>query len=198
MAEEIVANHRRRFAGQVERVIAQTTKDLSEEFLTGALHEEAVVALGAVDPQRLNIGEVDRESGSEYAFVGNDEIIAKLGAGNNERVEAVPAVDIDRGIDRVLHQVGTRAAGNVGALPLWFLRTHQSEGPDLEAVVALIAIQRQHSSVMEHHEAVLAQPPVDGHRLADAVREKTPGGFDGGEHVAHGHVGVLLVALRAE
>ncbi len=183
VALEVVAHHRWRVAGHVEGVAAEPAEDLGDELLARALDEEPVVALGAVDAQQLDVDEVDVEAGAEHAVLGDHEVVAELGADHDDRVEPVTAVDVHRRVHRVLYEVRTSSAGDVGALALGLLRAGQGEGADLEGVLTEAAIQLQHRLVVEGHEPVVARAAVDGHRLADAVGQEAPGRLDVGEDV---------------
>src|SRR5262249_14326868 len=141
MALQRVRDHaiRGRRSVDVESVAAQTADDGGGEVRACALHEEAIVALGAVDLERFDVDEVHEQAGAEYAVSRYDEVVVELGADDDDVVEAVAAVDIDRRIDGVLDEVGARAAAYVGARALVVLRAGQGEGLDDEGVVAGVA-----------------------------------------------------------
>ena len=198
VTQQIVADHGRRVARHVERVVTLAAEDLRDERLFGALHEEPIVTFGAVHAQRLDIDKTDRQSGAKDAVLGDHKIVAKLGADHDQGVRAVATVDIHGGVDRVLHQVGAGAAGDVGALPLRLLRSNQCERTNFESIVARVAVKRQLGLVVEYNEDVVVQPAVDCHRRADAVRQKAASGLDRRELVVHRHVRSFVRPLRAE
>ena len=77
-----------------------------------------------------------KQAGAEDAGRRDHEVVVELGADDDDRVEAVAAVDVDRRVDRVLDQVGAAAAAQVGERAVVFLRAGEREGLDEEVVVA--------------------------------------------------------------
>src|SRR5262249_60698868 len=100
------------------------------------LHEEAFVALGAVDLQRLDIDKTHELAGPEHAVRRNHEIVLELGTNDDDGVEAAAAVNIDRRVPRILDQRIAGAAVHRCALPHLALRAPKPTRPNADALVA--------------------------------------------------------------
>ena len=184
MASQVVAHDRRSVAGHVERCPRPGRRTASVmNFSLVLWMKKRSLPSAAIHAQRLDVDEADRQAGAEHAVLGDHEVVAELGADDDHGVEAVAAVDVDRRIDGVLHQVGACAAGDVRALALRLLRAGQGEGADLEDIVAALrrsAAARPCCGTRRSGRSPSAA--VDGHRLADAVGQEAARGLDGGEH----------------
>ena len=133
VALEVVADDRNRRvarrAADEEAVAAQAAVDFGDDLDAGREHEEAVVALGAVGHELLDVDVGDVQAGAEDARVGDDEVVGELGADDAHRVEAVAAVDADRRVDDVQDRVGAGVAFHVGAAALAVRRARRARRP---------------------------------------------------------------------
>jgi hypothetical protein len=126
-----------------EGIAAEAARDLRQDPGARAEDEEAVVAGVAVHLDRFDADERDVQPGAEDPALGDDEVVVELRADDDDRVEAVAAVDVDGRVDRMLDEVGAGVAGHVGALAQILLRATSAEARIREAVVAVVAEQRQ-------------------------------------------------------
>ena len=179
-------------AADVEGVAALVADELERHRRAGALHVEGVVAGAAVDDDLLDPRERDVQARAEDAAVGDHERVAEVGSDDDDRVEAVAAVDPHRRVDGVVDEVGSGAAVDVRERRLRVVRVHLDEGADRERVVAVLAVQPQLGQVVVHREGVVAVPAVQRCRLADAVRQET-GRRLGGREVVVGREPVARV-----
>ena len=91
----------------------------------------------------LDVDVADIEAGAEDAVVGDDEVVAELGADDADGVEAVAAVDADRALT-------TYRMVSAPPSPFMSVRARslsvepaQREGADGEDVVAVAAVEVQ-------------------------------------------------------
>ena len=182
-----VDRHRlaRRIAADVEGVAPQAAVDRRRQIRTRRQHDEAVVALQAVDLELLDAEELDEQPRAEDAVVRDDEGVAELRPDDHDLVQAGPAVDAHRGVLGVLDEVRAQAALDVRQLLVRVdrLRALQREGPHGEAVVPRPALQDQARRVVEHDEAVLTAATEDRRVLADPVAQEAARRLHGVEHV---------------
>ena len=110
VASEIVADDRDRRAGRIaadeERIAAKPAVDFGNDLIAGRQHEEAIVALGTVGNQLLDVDVADIQAAAEHAVVGDDEVVRELGTDNAHGVEAVAAIDADRSVQHIENGVG--------------------------------------------------------------------------------------------
>ena len=97
-------------AADLERVAAEEPKIVVETSGFVLQDDEAVVALLAVDLEDLDRRHPDEQAGAVDAVAGDDEGVAELGADHDDGVDAGAAVDVDRGVVRVLDEVVAEAA----------------------------------------------------------------------------------------
>ena len=151
-------------AAHVEGVAAEAADQGHDRARRRREHVEGVVALQAVDLDRLDVGEADRHAGAEDAVTGHDEGIGELGAQRDDRVEAGAAVDIERCIDIVLDPVVT-----VAGIELDLVLLRGGEGAHDEGVVAVLTFEAQISLVRVDLEGVVAGAAIDHGRDRDAA-----------------------------
>src|SRR5262245_4367482 len=93
MAFQIVADHRNRgirwAAADEETVAAEPAVELADDADAGGQHEEAIVTLGAIDDQLLDVDVTDIEASAEHAGIGDDEVVAEFRAYDPDGIEAV-------------------------------------------------------------------------------------------------------------
>ena len=183
MAQQVVRRHGRRVARDEDGIRAQSAQDPCRQIGVRRLDKEAVVALAAVDLQRLDPHERHVQAAAEDAVLGDDKVVAELGAEDDHGIQAVAAVDRHGRVDRVLHEVRAAVARDVGARALVVLRSLECKGAHGERIVTVAAVQRQHGKVAEHGKGVLARAAVGGQRLADAVGQVAARGERGLEPV---------------
>ena len=176
-------------AGHVEGVGALAADDGGDHAGTGAADEEVVVAFEAVDVDGLHIVVTHVQAGAVDGLVGDDEVVAVLGADHDHLVEAGAAVQVHRGVDVVHHGVGALAADGLvqGLGGKLVVVTHQGEGTHDEDVVAVIALQPGLGLVAVDGELVVAGAAVGREREAGAAAQETGRGRYGAEVVARGH-----------
>ena len=92
----------------------------------------------------------------------------ELGADDHDGVEALAAVDADRGVHGVLDEVAALAGVDGRELGL------RDEAADDERVVAGVAVELQHGEVAEHLEGVVAGAAVHGGRHRTRRRLSQP------------------------
>ena len=202
-------------AGHIEGVVAQPTDDAGGDAERGALDAEVVVALQAVHLQHLDGGVGDVQAGAEHALVGDDDVVAKLGAEHQHLVEAIAAVDGDRRIDVVFDQIvagtalqhlrgggGTAALADRHAIRVGLdgaigIGLRQREGAHHEQVVAVVALQAQRGLVAVDLEHIVAAAALRHQGRAVAPAQVTTRGGHGAEYVGRRKVGADA-ALRAE
>ena len=179
---------RRDITGHVEGIAALAADDGGDHTRTGALDEEVVIALEAVDIQRFHVVVAHVQAGAEHAFIGDDEVVAELGANDHDLVKTGPAVEVDRGVDVVEHRVCALTTYRLGgSLGRQSGAAHQRKGTDYEHVVAVIALQPGLGLVAVDGELVIASAAVAGEREAHAAAQEAGGGLDRVEGVARSH-----------
>ena len=128
------------------------------------------------------------QPGAVHAVLGDDEGVGELRPDDDDGVEAVAAVDVDRRVHHVLDEVRAFLTFNLGLPTGVLLRADQCEGLDEEGIVAPAALQAQHGLVVEDHETVLPFAAVRGRGEGDAVAQVAYGRLDRGVHVPVGDV----------
>ena len=113
MAAQVIADNRRCRPGHVKGIASQTTKNLCDKLLTRAHHIKPIISLSAVHRQGLNVNEIYIQTCAINAILGYNEIVAELGADNDNGVQPVAAVNVHRRVHGVLNQVNTGAAGDI-------------------------------------------------------------------------------------
>ena len=181
--QEVVTDDRRRFALNVEGITAQATRDSGVDLFVCAQDVELVVAFGPVDLEGFDRGEGHVQARAEDAHSSHHEVVGELRADDDDRVEAVAAVDAHRGVDHVLNEVRTFIPLDLGGFPGVFLRPGQGEGLDDELVISAAALEGQHGLVVEHDKTVLTVPAVGRGGHTNSVAQEADRGLDGRKHV---------------
>ena len=154
--EQVVADDRRGRAVDEERVAPSPPVDLGRSGRRPMPRMKNRSSPSAASTSTISTRTNDDvQPGPEHAVLGDDEVVVELGADDDDRVEPVAAVDVDRGVDRVLDQVGAGVAADVGPLAQVLLRPDQGERPDQEAVVPVVAVQDQRRQVVVDDELVV-------------------------------------------
>ena len=188
-------------AGDVEQVVAQAAHDARGHAERRALDREMVVALEPVDFEHLDVGVAHVDTAAVHALVGDDEVVAELGAQHQHLVEAGTAVDRDRRIQAVLDEVvagaaferarrRSRAAAladghavGIGLDRAVGVGLGERERAHDERVVAVVAFEAQRGLVAVNLEHVVAAAACGHQRCTGAAAEVAAGGGDGAEHV---------------
>ena len=205
VAPQVVGDDVRGFAADPEDIGAEAARNHDRGTGGGAVDEEAVVAFGRVDLDLLDVDEVHQAAGAEHTVGGDDVVVAELGADDLERVEAAAAVDVDRGPDHVLDQVGAATGRDIDAAALRVHGTDMSERAHREDVVGIATQQVERRLVVEDDEVVRPVLGADGGDVeADAVRQEAARGLDrleligGIDDAGEDVVGALRVVQLAE
>ena len=186
-AFEVLADDRAvgHVAGDVKGIVAQAADNGGDDVAVGAQDGEVVVALQAVDFDRLDVLVADVQPGAEHALVGDHEVVGELGADDDHLVEAGAAVEIDRRVDVVLDGVGAFAADRLGGvLGRDSGAAHQRKRADDEVVVAVVAFEPQLGLVAVDGELVVTRAAVGGKGERCAAAQEPGGRRHGKELVA--------------
>ena len=151
-------------AGHVEGVAAEAADQRGDDARRRGEHVEGVVALQAVDLDRLDVGEADRQAGAEDAVARHHEGVGELGAERDDLIEAGAAIDVERRVDVVLDPVVAGAG-----IELDLVLGCGGEGAHDEDVVAVLALETQVRLVRVDLEGVVAETAVDHRRDRDAA-----------------------------
>ena len=200
----------------VEDVVAQATDDLGRHAERRALDREVVVALHAVDFEHLDVGEGDVDAATEYALVGDDEVVAELGAEDQHLVEAGAAIDGHGRVQRVLDEVVAGAAldhlftdgrkatlGARNAIAVEHQRAVERVGLGKrerahdEQVVAVAAFEAQRRLVAVNLERVVSAAALGHDGRTVAAAQVAARRRHGAKHVTGQQVGAGI-ALRTE
>ena len=191
VAEQVVADDaiRRGWALDADEIRSEAASDDRRVARPCTKDEEAVVTLGAIDFELLDVHEVDVEPCAVNALGCDHEVVTELGADHNHDVEAIASIDVHRRVHRVLDQVGSSVAAHIGQPARVLLRTGEGERLDQEGVVAVAAVERHRGQVVEDDEVVVARTAVDRHRLRRAVAQPAARRLDRRENVLRSDVG---------
>ena len=201
VAAAVVGHHRDRLAigtaADIEGVAAAAAHQLEQHIGVGADDVEVVVAFQRIDQHLLDAGKADVEAGAVDTAVSDHEVVAELGADDGQRVEAVAALHLHRGVDGVADLVGAPAAVDVGDRRLRVFRVHRHEGAHLEGVVVVLAVHQQVGEVAVDDEAVVAGAAEQRGGVADAIAQPALRDLGGGDPVFGRQAG-QRVARRLE
>jgi hypothetical protein len=73
--------------------------------LDAAPAADSIVAFERIQNDALNIIEADIQARTEYAFLGDHEIVTEWRSEHYYRVKAITTIDVDRGVDGVLDEI---------------------------------------------------------------------------------------------
>ena len=153
-----------------EGVAAGTAVESGHHALRRAENVESVVALEAIDRERLNVRIGDIDAAAKYSGRSDDEGVVGLRAKDDERIEPGAALDLDRRVDVIFDRVVAAATLYADVGP-----GRDEEGSDDKGVIAAAADHREVGLVRIDLEGVLARPAVQHRRLVDAIGQVADG-----------------------
>jgi hypothetical protein len=164
VTQQVVADDVRSRTVHEERVAAEPAGDIRNQPGSRAADEEAVIALGAIEIHGLDTGEENVQPRAEDTVLRHHEVVAELGADDDDGIEAVAAVDVHRRVHCVLNEVRARVSAHVRALAQIFLRAEECERTDQKDIVAVVPEERERRQVVIDDELVVlvAAEDTDG------------------------------------
>ena len=128
-------------SGYIKGVTAAAAKNLNRYIFICTGDKEGIISFHSVKAHLFYTAVPDRKTRAIDTRIRDYKIITKLGTHNCQGIKAVTALNIDRGIDRVLYKVSTLPAVNICYWSFWVIGIYFNKSPYPESIIILLSVE---------------------------------------------------------